>query len=136
MSETSAAGRRFSPGGEGGLPPAVAPFSQAVRVGDIAMTAGQAALDREGNIVGAGDVREQTRVTLENVEAALASVDTTLRDVVKVTIWLRDFNDYAGMNEVYAEFFPPPEPVRACVRSELVFPSLLVEIEATAIVDG
>jgi reactive intermediate/imine deaminase len=134
MSE-EATGRRFSPGGKGDLPPAVAPFSQAVRAGNLVMTAGQAALDAGGEIVGEGDIRAQTRQTLENVKAALESAGATMRDVVKVTIWLRDFNDYRGMNEVYAEYFPAPEPVRACVRSELVFPSLLVEIEATAVVD-
>jgi 2-iminobutanoate/2-iminopropanoate deaminase len=136
MSEPGASERHFSAGGQGGLPPAIAPFSQAVRAGSLVMTAGQAALDQKGEIVGEGDVREQTRQTLDNVKAALESAGATMRDVVKITIWLRDFNDYKGMNEVYAKYFAAPEPVRACVRSDLVFPSLLVEIEATAVLDG
>lgn len=129
-------GRRFARAGEGGLPPAVAPFSQGVRVGDLVWTAGQGSIDSEAKVVGVGDIRVQTERTLENVAAALAACGATIRDVVKMTIWLRDFNDYEGMNEVYARWFSAPEPVRACVRAELVFPELLVEMEATAVIDA
>ena len=60
-----------------------------------------------------------------------------MKDVVKVTVWVKKFEDYAGMNEVYAQFFDEPRPVRACVRSDLVpmfEDEFLVEIEATAVV--
>jgi 2-iminobutanoate/2-iminopropanoate deaminase len=122
--------------GEAGLPPAVAPFSQGVRVGPLVFTAGQASIDAEANVVGVGDIRAQTEQTLSNLSAVLEHCGASIRDVVKVTIWIRDFNDYAGMNEVYAKWFEPPEPVRACVRSELVFPELLVEMEAVAVIAG
>jgi len=85
--------------------------------------------------VGVGDIRTQTEQTLRNLRSALEACGASIRDVVKMTIWLRDFEDYAGMNEVYAQWFEPPEPVGACVRSELVFPELLVEMEAVAVVD-
>jgi 2-iminobutanoate/2-iminopropanoate deaminase len=139
MSEPSpgeGADRFWARPGEGGVAPAVAPFSQGVRVGQLVFTAGQASIDAEANVVGVGDVRAQTEQTLRNLSAALERCGASIRDVVKMTIWLRDFNDYAGMNEVYAKWFEPPEPVRACVRSELVFPELLVEMEAVAVVDG
>jgi len=122
--------------GEGGTAPAVAPFSQGVRVRQLVYTAGQASIDAEANVVGVGDIRAQTEQTLQNLSAALKACGAGIGDVVKMTIWLRDFNDYAGMNEVYAKWFQPPEPVRACVRSELVFPELLVEMEAVAVLDG
>ena len=134
MTEAGPGERFFAPGGEAGLPRAVAPFSQGVRVGSLVFTAGQASIDLDANVVGVGDIRVQTEQTLKNLSAALERCGATVRDVVKMTIWIRDFNDYDGMNEVYARWFEPPEPVRACVRSELVFPELLVEMEAIAVV--
>jgi 2-iminobutanoate/2-iminopropanoate deaminase len=134
MTEAEAGERFFAPGGEAGLPRAVAPFSQGVRVGSLVFTAGQASIDLDANVVGVGDIRVQTEQTLKNLSAALERCGATIRDIVKMTIWIRDFNDYDGMNEVYARWFEPPEPVRACVRSELVFPELLVEMEAIAVV--
>lgn len=138
MSEDSAAeqgaGRHWVRGGEQGLPRVIAPYSLGVRTGSLVFTAGQVAVDSERNVIGVGDIRAQTEQAMENVSAVLERCGATIRDVVKVTIWLRDFNDYAGMNEVYGRWFDEPEPVRACVRAELVQPELLVEIEATAVI--
>lgn len=127
-------GRHWIRGGEQGLPRVIGPYSLGVRAGSLVFTAGVVAVDSERNIVGRGDIRAQTEQTLTNLAAVLERCGATLRDVVKLTIWLRDFNDYAGMNEVYGRWFGSPEPVRACVRAELVQPELLVEIEATAVV--
>jgi len=126
--------RFWAPGGQAGLPRAIAPFSQGVRVGSLVFTAGQASIDADANVVGVGDIGAQTEQTLRNLSAALERCGATIADVVKVTIWIRDFNDYAGMNEAYGRWFEAPEPVRACVRSELAFPTLLVEMAATAVV--
>jgi len=128
-------GRQWVRGGEDGLPRVIGPYSLGVRTGKLVFTAGQVAVDSERNIVGAGDIRAQTEQTLTNVRAVLERCGARIEDVVKVTIWLRDFDDYAGMNEVYGRWFEEPEPVRACVRADLVQPQLLVEIEATAVVD-
>jgi 2-iminobutanoate/2-iminopropanoate deaminase len=130
----SAPGRHWVRGGEDGLPRVIGPYSLGVRTGRLVFTAGQVPVDSERNIIGAGDIRAQTEQTLKNVRAVLERCGAQIEDVVKVTIWLRDFNDYAGMNEVYGRWFREPEPVRACVRAELVQPELLVEIEATAVV--
>lgn len=129
--------RRWVRGGEEGLPAAAGPYSLGVRCGSIVFTAGQVPVDAERNVVGVGDIRKQTERTLTNLSKVLERCGATLRDVVKVTVWLRDFDDYAGMNEVYGRWFAEPQPVRACVRAELVRPEMLVEIEATAVVgDG
>jgi reactive intermediate/imine deaminase len=127
-------GRDWVRGGEDGLPRVIGPYSVGVRTGELVFTAGLVSVDVDRNIIGVGDIRAQTEQTLRNLEAVLERCGATLRDVVKVTIWLRDFDDYAGMNEVYRRWFPEPEPVRACVRAELVQPELLVEIEATAVI--
>lgn len=126
--------RQWVPAGQGGLPPAIAPFSLGVRVGQLVFTAGQAALDENGKVVGRGDITTQTEKTLENLGGILAQCGASFQDVVKVTIWLTDFKHYAAMNEVYGRFFPEPSPPRACVRADLVWPELLVEIEAIAVV--
>lgn len=135
MGDSAAPGRHWVRGGEDGLPRVIGPYSLGVRTGRLVFTAGQVAVDSERNVVGRGDIRAQTEQTLRNVRAVLERCGARLEDVVKVTIWLRDFDDYAGMNEVYGRWFDEPEPVRACVRADLVQPELLVEIEATAMVD-
>jgi 2-iminobutanoate/2-iminopropanoate deaminase len=138
VTDTAAPGReperRWVRGGEDDLPRVIGPYSLGVRSAGLVFTAGQVAVDSERRVVGPGDIRAQTEQTLTNVRAVLERCGATMEDVVKVTIWLRDFDDYAGMNEVYARWFSPPEPVRACVRADLVQPQLLVEIEATAVV--
>ncbi len=126
--------RQWVPAGQGGLPPAIAPFSLGVSVGQLVFTAGQAALDENGKVVGRGDITAQTEKTLENLGGILAQCGASFKDVVKVTIWLTDFKNYEAMNKVYGRFFPEPSPPRACVRADLVWPELLVEIEAIAVV--
>lgn len=124
----------FAPG-EGGTPPVKAPLSAAARAGNLVWTAGQLAYDENGDLVGEGDVAAQTDQTLRNVEAALRVAGATMADVVKVTVWLTDTANFAAMNEVYRRWFDEPRPVRACVRADLMGQDLLVEIEATAVVD-
>lgn len=124
----------FAPG-EGGTPPVKAPLSAAARAGNLVWTAGQLAYDENGDLVGAGDVAAQTEQTLRNVDAALRVAGATMTDVVKVTVWLTDTANFAAMNEVYRRWFDEPRPVRACVRADLMGQDLLVEIEATAVVD-
>jgi len=124
----------FAPG-EGGTPPVKAPLSAAARAGNLVWTAGQLAYDENGDLVGEGDVAAQTEQTLRNVEAALRVAGATMADVVKVTVWLTDTANFAAMNDVYRRWFDEPRPVRACVRADLMGQNLLVEIEATAVVD-
>lgn len=124
----------FAPG-EGGTPPVKAPLSAAARAGNLVWTAGQLAYDENGDLVGEGDVAAQTEQTLRNVDAALRVAGATMTDVVKVTVWLTDTANFAAMNEVYRRWFDEPRPVRACVRADLMGQNLLVEIEATAVVD-
>ena len=132
------ANREWALGGGSGEPQNLTPnFSQGVRAGPLVFTSGQAALNEHGKLVGANDIRAQTEKTLENIGGVLRSLGASYKDVVKVTVWLKDYDDYAGMNEVYVRFFDEPRPVRACVQSNLV-PLLedefLVEIEAIAVV--
>ena len=117
------------------LPKPLAAYCQVARKGSIVTTAGMVALDGNGNVVGEGDIESQTRQTLENLKNALQAAGASLSDVIKTTIFLSDFANYKGMNGVYNEYFGDHPAARSTVRTDLVLPSLLVEIEAIAVVD-
>ena len=112
------------------LQPASLPFSAAVEAGPFVFVSGQVAKGDDGNIV-AGGIEAHTRQTLRNVERALALAGCTLRDIVKVTVWLQDASDFARFNSVYAEFFPSDQPARSTTQARLVVDSR-IEIEAMA----
>jgi reactive intermediate/imine deaminase len=117
------------------LPKAIGPYSWATRHGKLIFLAGTGAVGADGNLVGAGDIRTQTRVTLEHLRVAVTAAGGTLEDVVKTTVYLGDVSDYAGMNEVYRAYFPAAPPARATLITGFVVPGLLVEIEAIAALD-
>ena len=114
-------------------PAAVGPYSQGVGAGGIVITSGQIPLDpATGNFV-EGGVAEQTRQSLLNVQAILAAAGLTLENVVKTTVFLKDMNDFAAMNEVYATFFPSNPPARSAVQVGKLPRDAMVEIEAIAV---
>jgi enamine deaminase RidA (YjgF/YER057c/UK114 family) len=116
-----------------GLHKPIGCYSQVVRRGTTVAASGMASIDEAGEVVAPGDVAAQTRQTIRNLQAALAGVSAELRDVVKVTVYLADFAHYPAMDAAFREFFGEFPPARATVRADLVFPSLLVELEAWAI---
>jgi reactive intermediate/imine deaminase len=117
------------------LPPAIGPFSWATRHDNLVFLAGTGAIGPDGKLVGEGDIRKQTEVTLENLKTAVTAAGGSLADIVKTTVYLGDVNDYAGMNEVYRRYFPQGPPARATLITGFVVPGLLVEIEAIAVLD-
>ena len=118
-----------------GSPPPLAPYSPGFRSGQFVCTAGMLSMDAAGNVVGAGDVRGQTRQVLENIRDVLEAAGGSLEDIVYNMIFLADLGDYQAMNEVYGSYFPENPPARACVQAGLVKPEFLVEIAATAVID-
>ena len=117
-----------------GSPPPLAPYSPGFRSGQFVCTAGILSMDATGNVVGAGDAREQTRQILENIRDVLEAAGGSLEDIVYNMIFLADLGDYQAMNEVYGSYFPENPPARACVQAGLVKPEFLVEIAATAVI--
>ncbi len=118
-----------------GSAPPLAPYSPGVRVDSasrVVHVSGMLALDAGGAIVGAGDVRAQTRCVLDAIRAVVEAAGGTLADVAMNQIFLKDLGDYAAFNEVYREYFPGNHPARYCVRADLVKPAFLVEVVATA----
>ena len=120
-------------------PAAIGPYSQAVRIGPMVYTSGQVALDpASGSLVGDG-VGEQTQRALENLKAVLAAAGCSLTDVIKSTVFLKDMNDFAAMNEVYARYLAPEgvvAPARSTVQVARLPKDALVEIELIAIAPG
>ncbi len=110
------------------------PLSQATMAGNLLFLGGAVAHDAQGTLVGRGDIRAQTRQALENFKALVEAAGGTLRDVTKTTVYLTDLANYAGMNAVYATYFPTDPPARATLRVDLANPDFLVEIEGIAII--
>ena len=114
-------------------PKAIGPYSQAIGAGDLVFCAGQVALDPATGVSATGDVRAQTERVLDNLTAVLAAAGSDLRHVVKTTVYLTDFTDFAAMNEVYAKRFGDHRPARATVGVSALPKGLRVEIECVAI---
>ena len=87
-----------------GAPAAIGPYSQGVRAGNLIFTAGQIPLDPATQQVSASGITDQTTRVLENLKAVLEAGGSSLDRAVKATVFLKDFNDFAAMNEVYAQF--------------------------------
>jgi len=116
-------------------PKAVGPYSQGIRCGNLIFTAGQAALDPNTQQLISGGITEQTRRTLENLKAVLEAAGTTLDRVVKANVYLKDMNDFAAMNAVYAEYLAPQgvvAPARTTIEAARLPKDALVEIELIA----
>jgi len=112
-------------------PAAIGPYSQAVRMGGLLFTSGQIPLTPAGELV-AGGIEEQTRQVLANLQAVLAAEGATLADVVKTTVFLKDMNQFAAFNEVYASFFGDHKPARSTVEVARLPKDVFVEIEGIA----
>ena len=110
------------------------PFSPGIRFGDLIFISGQGPIDANGKVI-AGDIKAQTRKTLDNFNRVLAAAGSDMESVLQTTVYLKDLNDYSGMNEVYSSFFKDPKPARATVQAELLF-GMRVEIQGIAHVTG
>jgi 2-iminobutanoate/2-iminopropanoate deaminase len=121
------------------LPSPVGPYSHVVTSppGKLVFCAGQVALDADGRIVGVDDIVAQTRQVMENLRIALEAAGATFADVVKVINYITDVDNFSKMAEVRREYLAEPYPVSTLVQvPALMFPELLIEIEAIAVVAG
>ncbi|HZU14292.1 MAG TPA: Rid family detoxifying hydrolase [Chloroflexota bacterium] len=108
------------------------PYSQGIRAENLVFVSGQVGLDPKTGQPVSGDVQEQTRQVLRNIQAVLQAAGCDLSDVVKTTCFLSDIGDFAPFNQAYREFFPNDPPARSTIQAGLVSP-WVVEIEAVAL---
>lgn len=113
-------------------PKPIGPYSQAVKSGGFLFASGQVALDPRNNEFLSGDIRQQTERVLENIKAILEAGGVNLHHVVKTTVFLKDMNDFAAMNEVYGKYFTSAPPARSTVQVARLPKDALVEIEVIA----
>lgn len=115
-------------------PDAIGPYSQAIKTGNMVFCSGQIPIDPETGVFVSNEIGEQTEQVLKNLSAVLEAAGTNLNNVVKTTVFLLDMNDFAAMNEVYAEFFSDNKPARATVQAARLPRDARVEIECIALV--
>jgi len=113
-------------------PQPIGPYSQAIIAGGFIFTAGQIPVNPSTNTVVEGSIQDKTRQCLENIKAIMEAADSSLGKVVKVTVFLKDMNDFPHMNEVYAEYFKDTKPARSAVQVAKLPLDVDIEIEAIA----
>ena len=112
-------------------PAAIGPYSQAVQFGDFLFTSGQIPLLPNGELV-QGGIEEQTHQVFKNLQAVLSAAGASLQDVIKVTVFLNDMNDFAKVNEIYSAYFEDHKPARSAVEVSRLPKDVSIEIELIA----
>jgi 2-iminobutanoate/2-iminopropanoate deaminase len=115
-------------------PKAIGPYSVGVQGGHLVFTAGQIGFDPASGVIVEGGIQAETRQALTNVKSILEAAGTGMENAVKVTVFLRDINDFTAMNSVYAEFFTENPPARSALQVAALPRGAAVEIEAVAVV--
>jgi len=115
-------------------PDGIGPFSQAIRANGFLFVAGQVPVDPQTRNVVTGDLLVQTQRVFQNLIAILEAAGSSLEKVVRVGVFLKDLNDFARFNELYARYFPSAPPARTTVEAARLPKDVLVEIDAIAIV--
>ena len=113
-------------------PAAVGPYSQAIEVNGFVFCSGQLPIDPATGVFVEGGVKEQTRQSILNAQEVLRSAGLELSNVAKTTVYLSDMDNFAAMNEVYAQFFSEPFPARSAVAVKTLPKNALVEVECIA----
>ena len=114
-------------------PAAIGPYSQAVKAGNLLFVSGQVPFVPETMEIVEGDVKAQTAQSLKNLQAILKEAGADFSNVVKTTVFIKDMNEFAKINEVYAEYFGENKPARACVEVARLPKDVKVEIELIAV---
>lgn len=118
----------------GKAPKPVGPYSQAVKIGNFIFLSGQIPYTPEGKLAG-DTIQEQTRQSLENLKTVLEAAGASLENVVKVTVFLKDMDEFGEMNKIYSEYFKKNPPARAAVQVARLPKDVKIEIEMIAYVE-
>jgi 2-iminobutanoate/2-iminopropanoate deaminase len=113
-------------------PSAIGPYSQAIRIGDFIYTSGQIALNPDTMEMMNGDIEEETKRVLNNIEAILKADGLSLANVIKATVYLTDLGEFSRMNQIYEKYFEQSKPARACVQVAALPKGARIEIDVIA----
>ena len=113
-------------------PKPIGPYSQAVKANGFLFASGQIAFDPQTNEFVGGDIRQQTERVMANIKGIVEASGSNLGHVVKTTVFLKDMNDFAAMNEVYGKFFAVAPPARSTIQAARLPKDALVEVEVIA----
>ena len=116
-------------------PQAIGPYSQAVRFNNLLFISGQIPIEPGSGAILAGNIKEQTKQILENLNSILTAGESSLNNVLRVTIFLTNLEDYAAVNEVYTQFFEESQPARSTVQVSRLPMDVQIEIDAIAGID-
>ena len=117
-----------------GAPDAIGPYSQAVVAGGLVFCSGQVAFDPSTMEIVEGGVQAETRQCLQNLTAVLEEAGSSLARALRMTVYLKDMNDFAAVNEVYGTFFEAEPPARVCIEASRLPKDVAVEIDCIALV--
>jgi len=115
-----------------GAPAAIGPYCHAVKTGNLVFCSGQTPLDPETNLITGSNISEQTKRALMNIETVLKGIGLNLQNVVKSTVYLKDMDNFEGMNKAYEEMFYPHQPARTTISIRKNPLDALVEIDCIA----
>jgi 2-iminobutanoate/2-iminopropanoate deaminase len=116
-----------------GTAPLGLPFSPALRFGELLFVSGQGPIDKNGKVI-PGDIRAQTKATLENFKRIMEAAGSDMDCVLQTTVYLKDIAEYSGMNEIYSSFFNDPKPARTTVQAGDLLFGMKVEVQGIAYV--
>jgi 2-iminobutanoate/2-iminopropanoate deaminase len=116
-------------------PQAIGPYSQAVRFNDLLFISGQIPIEPKSGAILTGNIKEQTMQILENLNSILTAGESSLNNVLRVTIFLTNLEDYAAVNDVYTQFFEESQPARSTVQVSRLPMNAQIEIDAIAGID-
>ncbi len=114
-------------------PAAIGPYSQAVKTGNLVFTSGVIPVDPKSGIIPEGAVA-QAEQAISNLKNLLAESGCSMADVIKTTVFIKNMDDFANINEVYAKYFEQPFPARSCVEVARLPKDVLIEIEAIGLI--
>ena len=116
-------------------PAAIGPYSPALKIGNLVFASGQIPIDPTIGEIVEGDIRTQTKQSLQNLKAVLKPYLIDFSNIVKVTIFLKDMNNFPKVNEIYSQYFDSQFPARSCIEVARLPKDAKIEIEAIAYCD-
>ena len=119
-----------------GAPPALGPYSHAVKAGNMLFLSGAGPFAADGSGIVHGTIEEETHLTFSNIKTVLAAAGADLSDVVKVLVFLKDMNNFQAVNGVYPEYFSENPPARSCIEAARLPGDMQIEIEVIAMLSN